>query len=212
MNMIKNRYNKIEFLFSILCWLTIIVQFTVMIQNRVASLLETIIRFFTFFTILSNIVVALVFTMILIKPKGNFAFFLKPSNQTAIAVYIFVVGFVYNLILRFLWQPQGIQRIVDEMLHTIIPLYYIFYWYFKINTKSIRWKSFIKWLIFPFAYLVLIMIRGQFSKYYPYPFINVASLGFNKVVINIVLLILFFGVVALIFISVAKFKNKRIIS
>lgn len=205
----ENKSVNIEILFSILCWITIITQYVVMIDNRMASVAETTVRFFTFFTILSNIVVAVVFTSIVIKPKGTFSFFLNPINQSAIGVYIFVVGFVYNLILRFLWQPQGIQRIVDEMLHTIIPIYYILYWFFKINTKSILWKNFIKWLIYPIVYLVVIMIRGSFSNYYPYPFVNVSSLGSNKVVLNIILLTLFFGGVAIAFIGVAKLKNKR---
>ena len=206
----ENKFIKIELLFSLLCWITIITQFVVMIENSIASLTETTIRFFTFFTILSNILVAFVFTAILAQPKGNFSFFLNPINQSAIAVYIFVVGIVYNLILRFLWQPQGIQRIVDEMLHSIIPIYYILYWYFKINTKSILWKNSINWLIYPIVYLIVIMIRGKFSNYYPYPFVNVTALGINKVLLNVILLTLFFGVVAMTFIAIAKFKNKRI--
>lgn len=206
----ENKFIKIELLFSLLCWITIITQFVVMIENRVASLTETTIRFFTFFTILSNILVAVVFTAILAQPKGKFSFFLNPKNQSAIAVYIFVVGIVYNLILRFSWQPQGIQRIVDEMLHSIIPIYYILYWYFKINTKSILWKNSINWLIYPIVYLIVIMIRGKFSNYYPYPFVNVTALGINKVLLNVILLTLFFGVVAMTFIAIAKFKNKRI--
>jgi hypothetical protein len=206
----ENKFIKIELLFSLLCWITIITQFVVMIENSVASLTETTIRFFTFFTILSNILVAVFFTAILAQPKGKFSFFLNPINQSAIAVYIFVVGFVYNLILRFLWQPQGIQRIVDEMLHTIIPIYYILYWYFKINTKSILWKNSINWLIYPIVYLIVIMIRGKFSNYYLYPFVNVTTLGINKVLLNVIVLTLFFGVVAMTFIAIAKFKNKRI--
>lgn len=206
----ENKFIKIELLFSLLCWITIITQFVVMIENSIASLTETTIRFFTFFTILSNILVAFVFTAILAQPKGKFSFFLNPINQSAIAVYIFVVGIVYNLILRFLWQPQGIQRIVDEMLHSIIPIYYILYWYFKINTKSILWKNSINWLIYPIVYLIVIMIRGKFSNYYPYPFVNVTTLGINKVLLNVLLLTLFFGVVAMTFIAIAKFKNKRI--
>lgn len=206
----ENKFIKIELVFSLLCWITIVLQFILMIQNRVTAILETTIRFFTFFTILSNILVALVFTAILLNPKGKFSFFLNPMNQSAIAVYIFVVGFVYNLILRFLWQPQGMQRIVDEMLHTIIPIYYILFWYFRINTKSISWKNVFEWLIYPVVYLFVIMIRGNFSNYYPYPFVNVSTLGIQKVGLNIVLLTIFFGVVALVFIATANFKNNRL--
>jgi hypothetical protein len=77
----ENKFIKIELLFSLFCWITIITQFVVMIENSVASLTETTIRFFTFFTILSNILVAVVFTAILAQPKGKFSFFFK-SNKS----------------------------------------------------------------------------------------------------------------------------------
>jgi len=48
--------------------------------------------------------------------------FFEAGVITAITVYITIVGLVYNVILRFLWKPEGLQFIVDELLHTVIPL------------------------------------------------------------------------------------------
>lgn len=195
---------------SLACWTTIIIQFILMLQNRVATVIETIIRFFTFFTILTNILVAIVFTIIFIKPVTRWTFFLKPNTQTAIAVYIFVVGFVYNAILRFIWQPQGLQRIIDEMLHLIIPLIYVIYWCFKINKEGIIWKNILGWLIYPIVYLIVIVIRGNYSNYYPYPFINISELGISKVVINSFFLTLFFSIMSFAFVGIAKYSSKNI--
>ncbi|MFZ5976285.1 MULTISPECIES: Pr6Pr family membrane protein [unclassified Hydrotalea] len=33
------------------------------------------------------------------------------------------------------------------------------------------------WLIYPLLYLVYILIRGSFSGFYPYPFVNVLQIG-----------------------------------
>jgi len=194
---------------SLACWTTIVGQFILIIQNRVVSIAETIARFFTFFTILTNILVAITFTVIWLQPKNRLTFFLKPNTQTAIAVYIFVVGFVYNTILRFIWQPQGIQRIVDEMLHLIIPIVYILYWYFEIEKTAVIWKNIFGWLIYPIIYLIVIMIRGNYAKYYPYPFVNVSELGIIKVAINSVYLTIFFGIMSAVFVGVAKFKSSN---
>lgn len=54
-----------------------------------------------------------------------------------------------------------------------------------------------KWLIYPQAYLIYIPIRGHFSGFYPYPFVDVSALGMTKVLFNsAVLMGVFSGVSA----------------
>lgn len=196
---------------ALTCWITIALQFILILQNRVVSVFETIIRFFTFFTILTNILVAIVFTSIFVYSKNKNSFFHKSNTQSAIAVYIFVVGFVYNIILRFLWKPEGLQRIVDEMLHSIIPIAYIMYWFLYAKKELISWNVIYKWLIYPLVYLSIILILGHFSNYYPYPFVDVTTLGFQNVIINCFVLCLFFVFISVVFVGVAKLKVKKFI-
>ena len=122
-------------------WFALAAQLYLIIQNRVASVAETVIRYFSFFTILTNIIVALCVTVLLVKPNTKCGKFLyRPATLTAITVYITIVGIVYNVILRFLWQPQGLQKIIDELLHTVIPFLFILLWVFYVS-KSERSKS-----------------------------------------------------------------------
>jgi polyferredoxin len=111
--------------------------------------------------------------------------------------------------LRSLWQPQGLQKIVDEMLHTVIPIAYVAYWFFYTNKQTITWKNCFRWLIYPLVYLIVILVVGSFSKYYPYPFVDVIVLGFEKVLFNSILLTLFFVFVSLLFVGVAKLKTRK---
>lgn len=208
--MVNNKSNKISAFLSILCWFTVILQLILIIINRQASVFETIIRFFTFFTILTNILVAMVFTANWLKSKNSFQFFNKPNTQVAIAVYIFVVGFVYNTILRFIWQPKGWDKLADELLHLVIPIVYILFWYFKFSKKEINYRSIFSWLLFPMIYIVVVMIRGYFSGYYPYPFLHVGNLGVEKVVYNSILMTLFFVVVSLVFYQINNQKVSKI--
>ncbi|MBN8642715.1 MAG: Pr6Pr family membrane protein [Flavobacteriales bacterium] len=197
-----------EFWFAILSWTTIIAQFVLLLEARMTSVIEAVFRFFTFFTILTNILVAIVFTALWLKPKNKFSFFTRFNTISATAVYIFVVGFVYNTVLRFIWEPQGLQRIVDEMLHLIIPIVFITYWMYNIKSNSIQWKSIFNWLMYPMIYLVVILIRGHFADYYPYPFVNVLELGYSKVILNSLLLTLFFGLISSVVIGVVRYRNK----
>ncbi len=203
----KNWFSKKNVLvISLLSFLVLIAQFFLMIQNRVVSIPETTLRFFSFFTILSTILVAFSFAFYFFEPKKTFSFFTKSNSQTAIAVYIFIVGFVYNIILRFLWKPEGLQQIVDEFLHLIIPIIYLIFWYFKVEKEYIAWNSLLKWMIFPTVYLIFILFLGSLTNYYPYPFIDVLVLGKITVFKNAFFLILFFGLVSVIFISISKLQ------
>jgi hypothetical protein len=124
-------------------------------------------------------------------------------------VYITIVGLVYNLILRFLWEPQGWQRIVDELLHTLIPILFILFWILFVPKNNFKWKDSIPWLAYPFAYTVFILIRGIISGYYPYPFINVTMLGYNKALLNGIGLLIAFLAFSLLYIGIGKLAGRH---
>lgn len=206
--MVLNKFKKSVTFLSLLCWFTVLLQLVLIVNNRQASIPETLIRFFTFFTILSNILVALVFTAEWLQPN-LLKFFAKSNTQVAVAVYIFVVGFVYNTILRFIWQPKGWDKVADELLHLVLPIAYILYWYFKFSKQTINYKSIFGWLLFPMIYIFVVMIRGYFSNYYPYPFLNVSDLGIEQVLWNSIYMTLFFVIVSYVFYRINNFKVKK---
>ena len=204
-----NGKKSILFFLFVLGWFALIAQFYLIIVNRVAPIPETIIRYFSFFTILTNLFVAVCFSVLLLKLSSRLGnFFASPKTLTAITVYITVVGIVYNLILRFLWKPTGLQWAVDELLHTIIPLLCIVYWIFHVYKSSLKWRDAFLWLIYPFVYIIFILIRGSMSSFYPYPFIDVDQIGLNKVLTNSGLLMLSFLLISFIAIAVGK-KRKQ---
>jgi hypothetical protein len=200
--------HKIVFLGAAIGWFAIIVQFVIMMQNRVKSLTETTIRFFSYFTILTNSLVALYFSVLWYqKPFLLLKRFEKPGFLTATTLYICTVGIVYQLLLRNLWEPTGMQKMVDEILHTIVPMYVILFWFFYENKKAVSWKSIPLWLLYPLIYLVYILMRGQLSGFYPYPFIDVDELGWEKVLQFCSLLFFTFSVVAIVLVGIGKFIN-----
>lgn len=198
------RRNWIDLIGFLLGWFSIIGQFVLMLQNRQTDVFETIIRFFSFFTILTNLLVALYFTSRI--PIFNTISFWKISNKgtlTALTTFILVVGLVYQIILRSTWHPTGFQRIIDELLHSVIPLFVFLYWWLFADTVALKFQNCKNWLWFPLLYFVYVIIRGHFSNFYPYPFINVSEIGYSQVFINFVIIVMFFLLImgSLIFIG-----------
>ncbi|MGN6494975.1 MAG: Pr6Pr family membrane protein [Agriterribacter sp.] len=169
---------------ALLAWAAVLLQLFLILQNRTVSVTETLLRFFTFFTILSNLLVAICFTVTAMRSRYPGAFFARPVVQSAVTVYIIIVGVVYNLVLRFLWAPQGLQRLVDELLHSVMPVYFFVYWLVYVPKASLSWKNIFPWLIFPACYLVVVLVRGAYTNYYPYPFLEVNVLGYPKVFVS----------------------------
>ena len=190
---------KLETIGLCIGWFAILAQFFLMFQNRQTDILEMVIRFFSFFTILTNILVTLYFTAYVFKLKMiPFKWFFSKGTITAITAFILIVGLVYQVALRGVWQPTGLQRIVDELLHTIIPLYVLIYWCIKVRKNDLRLKSIFGWLLYPVLFIVFILTRGHFSGFYPYPFLNVPEIGYEKTLLNISIV---FGTTLTIFTS-----------
>ena len=203
MNYILQR--NLSILFAIIVWFAVLAQFYLIIENRVAPVTDTIIRFFSFFTILTNILVAVYFT---IKALGRDQLD-KAGLLTAITVYITIVGLVYQVLLRHIWQPTGLQMVVDELLHSVNPLLVISYWYLFEKKFFVHYKEVFKWMIYPVVYLVYILTRGSFSGFYPYPFINVSEIGISQTLLNGLFLLLFFYAVSVLFIFIGRMLSKR---
>lgn len=201
--------NIFGFIIGIIALFSVILQLYLMIENRVADVPETIIRFFSFFTILTNLLVGIYFSILINSNNFKASFFYKLFSVTSVTIYIFIVGLVYQIALRYIWQPAGLQRLVDELLHSIIPILVVLYWYFYENKKNLKYLDVWYWLIYPIVYLIFILIRGQFSDYYPYPFVNIPVIGTSAAAINIVILIVTFGIISLAFVKIALLIEKQ---
>lgn len=179
----KRRFQIIGLSFG---WFALIAQLVLTIQNREIPLLEAAMRYFGYFTILTNILVALYFTAAVVNSENRaLHIFHSPSAKTAITAFIGIVGIVYHAILRDLWHPNGFQLLADQLLHTVMPLYMLMYWLFTIQKSPVKIKSVFVWLCYPVIYLLATLASGHFTGFYPYPFLNVTEIGISHVLRNI---------------------------
>ncbi|MFL6534160.1 MAG: Pr6Pr family membrane protein [Pseudomonas sp.] len=173
---------------ALLGWVGLSVQLYLILLGRWelgASLLGGLVNFFSFFTVLTNTLAAVVLTWELTQRESAVRrWFLLPAVRSGIAVSIALVGLAYNLLLRHLWQPEGWQFIADELLHDVMPMLFIIYWGLWVPKGTLRLGHIGLWMIYPLVYFAYILLRGDLLAAYPYPFIDVASLGYPQVFIN----------------------------
>jgi len=172
--------------------------------------MDYIVQFFSYFTILSNVMVLLCcfFTVCWSKSRIGL-FFTKPETITAVTLYILIVGIIYNGILRFLSHPRGLLSLVDELLHVVTPLSFFLFWWLFLDKTEIRWNHIFYWLIFPLIYLFYTLWHGSFSGFYPYPFVDVSELGMDRVILNSFGVTLVFVAIGALLIVLGKWQNKR---
>ena len=152
--------------------------------GTIGPLLATV-RFFTYFTILSNLLVLLVTATFAFAPgSGCGRWFARPVVRGAVALYIGVTLGIYATILRALWQPQGAQWWADSSLHYAVPVLYLLWWLFAVPHGVLRWGDLLRWQLFPLAYVCWVFLRGAWAHEYPYPFLDSGLLALPDVVRN----------------------------
>jgi hypothetical protein len=194
---------------AVISTFTIVLQFILMF-NKSGDFSATIVKYFSYFTLLSNFIIALFFNIQVFFQKTKINnFFNHPSTITAITIYIIIVAIVYNIILRKNWSPTGFDRLADELLHLVIPIYFVLYWFLYTDKSKIFWIHIIHWQIFPIFYLLYTFIRGKIVGFYPYLFVNVNKIGIEQVVINSIFLVIFFIFVSTFIVFISKILAGR---
>ena len=191
---------------ALLGWFALALQlYLMLVQSPGPAMLGTVIIYFSFFTILTNFLTALVLTAVAFGPETGWGqWFRSPSVQAGTAVYIAIVGIIYQLLLRKLWNPQGAQWVADVLLHSIIPFGYVLYWLLFAPRTGLNWKNAVAWLTYPAVYLVYTLARGAVSGLYPYPFVDVNVLGYGGVLGRAVLFLLVFLGTGLLVVALAR--------
>ena len=125
---------------AVVAWCALLLQLFLMVRNAdQGAELRAVVNYFSFFTILISLLVAVGTSFpILASRSAAGRFFLRPSTQSAIAVYIAVVGITYTLLLRHLWNPQGAQKIADVLLHDVVPILYVAFWAIFVPKAALR--------------------------------------------------------------------------
>jgi hypothetical protein len=179
--------------------------YTTVAGRSLAELPGVVGNFFSYFTVLTNILVLAAFGAVWLSPESRAGrFFGRPQVRTAIAIYIAVVGAVYFLILRHTWQPEGLRWLADAILHYATPLLFVLDWLLFVPKGRLRWANLRSWLLYPLGYAAYSLARGALTGWYPYPFIDVNALGYGRTLQNMVFFVAVFVLIGALVIAVDR--------
>lgn len=205
-------------LFATLAWLTVGTQFFLSIRSALAtggSVFDGMVSYFGYFTLLTNIYCAGIFLAHARRPTGPelpsappesglWGFLKRPGVMTTAATAIIIVGSVYHLLLAELWSPRGIDLAVDTMLHTVLPVAYVLFWWRAVPRGGVTLREVPRWLVYPGAYAAYVFARGALIAEYPYPFIDVSEIGYALAFRNALGIALVYSAVAAVLVGVNR--------
>jgi hypothetical protein len=177
-------------LLAITAWFGVLLQLWLSVRLAIANgrpLSSGLITYFGYFTILTNIFVALVCTAgsLTQRAADRSLLYRLPAVGCSTAAIV-VVGIGYHSLLREIWAPQGTEWVANLVLHYIVPVAALLHWLaYSYADRPTRWTP-LTWCWYPLAYFSYVMVRGEILFSYPYPFIDVLTLGHMQTIVNAV--------------------------
>lgn len=180
-------------LFAIVGWVGLLAQYALSLDAGTRSVFGSTVVFFSYFTVLTNVLVALALTAPALFPDSQLGRWVASEGvRAAVAMYIAVVGLIYHTLLDATWNPQGLLVYVNQVLHTVMPIAFVLDWLLFVPKGRLRWIDPVKWLAYPLLYGLWTVIHGQLVGWYPYWFIDIGALGWERAGVNFAALLAFF--------------------
>ncbi|WP_363455833.1 Pr6Pr family membrane protein [Microbacterium sp. LMI1x-1-1.1] len=166
----------------------VVAQFITTVRTAISQdrdVATTIANFFSFFTILSNIVGALALLAAVVW------FWMRPHHEqrepagvalglAAATSYLFITGVVYNLLLRGYPTSDDHVAWANEIVHVVAPLFLLLDLFLAPTRRALPWRAVIAILAVPIAWIGYTLVRGPLvidptdgvAFWYPYPFLD----------------------------------------
>jgi hypothetical protein len=170
--------NAAAALVAIVCWAGLAIQFAATYGAH-HDLAEAVWILLRFFTITTNLLVAVSMTWVAIGRK------VSAEVLGGLTLAILLVGIIYWLLLHGLHPLSGPALVANVLLHDASPILMGLWWLFFAPRAKLRWNAPIWWAAYPLAYLAYVLARGQMDGRYPYPFLDVGRLGWLQTALNV---------------------------
>lgn len=197
---------------AVVAWSGVVLQLGLSIalaQSNGRTAFDGVVAFLGYFTVLSNLFVALVATLPLLAGDRSAG---REAGSALVAgcatTAILTVGIGYHLLLRHVWAPQGLQWGADVILHYAVPLATLACWSAWSPATRFDPRLPLLWCLYPIGYGVYAVVRGAVLGSYPYPFIDIAVLGYRQVLLNMLGLLMCFLVLGYAVLAVAAWRTR----
>lgn len=177
----------------------------VLILRMDGSAAAIVVRYFSFFTILSNIWVA----GVCVAVASGRGWLRSPVARGAAALYIAITAGIYAALLRGLVPLSGWGVVADNLLHEVVPALYLLAWLVLAPHHVLRWGDVLRWLLFPLVYVGWTYLRGAAVHEYPYPFLDLTKLPGAQVALNCVGMGVLFAALGLLLVAIDRWWPVR---
>ena len=175
------------------------------VPDGIDTVSERLFDWITYFTILSNIVVAVVLTMLVAKPslftRRDGVGTLWRTLRLDSVLMIIITGVVYNLLLAT-GGKTGWDLLSNTMLHVAGPLLTVIVWLVAGPRGLITGRIIGLSLILPLVWAAFALTRGQVVGAYPYSFLDVSANGWASVLSFIAVIMVVAVILALILMAI----------
>lgn len=160
-----------------------------------------------FFTIIANLLAAIILSGIALGRQG----FAAPVLIGGVVIAMLLVGVVYALLLRGLLELSGGAALADLLLHSVTPVLVPLYWLLFAPKGGMTRRDPFVWAGLPVLYFVYALVRGAIEGRYPYPFMNVAQIGWGATLTNALAMAAGFLVVGFVLVWIdGRLARKRV--
>src|SRR6478609_4590314 len=168
-----------------------------------SGLPEQVRRYFSYFTIQSNLLVAIAMLMVVTGRTGTQLF--RVVRLTSL-IGITVTGVVAAVALPPSPNYTTANLICDRLLHIVVPLLTFVGWIVFGPRGFVTRRDLLPSLIWPVLWLVATLALAPLTHWYPYPFLNADVIVWARVLVNCVGVAVLFLVLA----AFALWADKRL--
>lgn len=173
---------------------------------------ERLLDWLTFFTIWSNITVAVVLTALWRSPdlvaRTDRVGAVWRALRLDSVLMIAITGIVYRLLLAS-GSKTGVDLVSDTMLHAVVPLLTVVVWLVAGPRGLLGLGTLGLAMVLPLVWAAYALVRGAVVGAYPYPFLDVAKNGLASVLAFIAVIVVVALVLGLVLLMLDRVLPPR---
>lgn len=157
-----------------------------------------------YYTNIGNLGVALIFAGVALDRRAA----MRPLMIGGAAINAALIGIVYALLLSGHIHPgESVLSVV--LLHYVVPVLSILFWLICAPRGGHDLHEPLVWGAPPLLYFIYVLARAHFDGRYPYPFINVAQIGWLGTLVNAAVITFCFMLFGMMLISIDRLLARR---
>jgi hypothetical protein len=156
------------------------------------------VRLLSFFTVQSNLLSGIVSAQLARDPNRDGRLWRIARLDALFGITI--TGIVYSTVLARIHEPHGWEQTSSNVVvHYVVPLAMVVGWLLFGPRPRISQAVLARSLAWPVAWLAYTLIHGEATGWYPYPFVDAATHGYARVLVNAAAVTAVFAIVASLF-------------